>query len=814
MFRDRTSLMSKSLIFGLLTAGLAVILTSCRCSAGDQGTPRIAASGPGRAALIYANDFVWSAVPSDDLSAPGVHKVNVACAGGVRSSEPNYYVLISGKGTPEAVKVTGGSCTAEGRPGTLEFKTQYAHSAGYTVGSASSGLQEALVAARFSPTNPDGTSQSGHVIVPPGEFKAFATVSVRASNMTVDFSGSIVECWMADTCILVGDSANSGLFADISLVNPRGRVMVVGGHSPFIEVNAQKTRIFNVSTRTGAKSAYFSSFVQVDDDQAFLLDGLDTELGGNELGYGVRCDATACDPVVSAPGPFNKFSAVGWLKHLNISMQCRGNGIDWQSGNTLRVSDSVIQGYAQYGVRAGIRRGGYGGVELDNVYEEVGGCSAANPLGKVGQAGVIAQGGKVKVIGGEAPSGAIPQFANTGKTNYRYYIVAHNSRFGDSNPLYAGNAMSSGSGNITVIVPDIPGASTFDLLRVTLAPGSRELAPYGKGDYAVVAGVPRVSACTQGICTFTDNQAAPHSYKVAPPTYFPLLTFWPGRLVLGASQDSSDPFVAATAEVDTVGSETVSVLGTVAPAVSAVNCAPAVAWTPIWATCIGSTYPPSDFSLQAALVLAVKPNADAGKGLNWKGRLNFSSLGTAPGHIITLSDSNFQKTIAASNNRPTNDPQDAFIGYDQGDGSPLNVGISLGAPKSISHYIGNVGDGTNWKERLTETQKSFAVPVVIKSGSTLTVGSGSPLSQMKIYGTSKISATATVPAQSCLDISERVTGLVATDQIAGVKPPGTMGNLSLNLYVSAPDTAVLHFCNPGASTAKVPPGSYSFLAVH
>ncbi len=812
MFRVRTSLTFNVLLGGLLAAGVLVILTSYRCSAGDQAGQKTAGSAPEKAALKYTSDFAWSAAPSDDLSSPGVHKVSVPCAGGVRSNEPNYYIWISGSGTAEAVKVTGGTCTSEGRSGMLEFKTQYAHPPGYTVGSASGGLQEALIAARFTPSNPNGIPQSGHVIVPPGELKAYAPISIRASGVTIDFSGSIVECWMTDTCIFVGDAANSGLYSNVTLINPRGRIMVVGSEKPFIEVNAQKTRIFNVSTRFGVKGAYFSSFVQVDDDQAFLLDGLDTEFGGNELGYGVRCDATACNPVVSAPGPFNKYSAVGWLKHLNISMQCVGNGIDWQSGNTLRVSDSVVQGFAQYGVRAGTRRGGYGGVELDNVYEEVGGCGAKNPLGKVGQAGVIAQGGKVKVIGGEAPNGAIPQFANTGKMNYRYYVVAH-SRFGDSNPLYAGNAMSSGSGNITVTVPDIPGATTLDLLRVTLAAGERDQAPYGKGDFAVVAGVARASACSNGACTFTDSQVALHSYTVAPPTYFPLLTFWPGNLVLGANQDSSDPFTAATAQVDAVGSAVVSVLGTVAPAVSAINCAAATSWTPIWATCIGSSFPPSSFSLQGALVLAVKPNRDGGKGLNWKGRLNFSTLGTGPGHIITLSDSNFQKTVASGNNRPANDPQDAFIGYDQGDGDPANVGISMGAPKSISNYIGNAGDGNNWKERLTATQKSFAVPVIIKNGSTLTVGSGSPLSQMKIYN-AKVSAATSVPGQSCLDVSSSVSGLIATDQIAGVTPPGPLGSLSLNAYASAKETAVLHFCNAGTAAAKAPAGTYSFLAVH
>jgi hypothetical protein len=142
------------------------------------------------------------------------------------------------------------------------------------------------------------------------------------------FSWSIVECWMNDTCLYPGDSSNSNLFEDITLINPRGRPTVAGGQKPFIEVNAQKTRLFNVATRLPFSGGTFSSFVQVDDDQAFLLDGLDYVLGA-----GVRCDTTVCNPVVYAPGPFNVFSAVGWLKHLNLSLQCTGNGVDWESGN-------------------------------------------------------------------------------------------------------------------------------------------------------------------------------------------------------------------------------------------------------------------------------------------------------------------------------------------------------------------------------------------------------------------------------------------------------------------------------------------------
>ncbi|HVO79965.1 MAG TPA: hypothetical protein VMT28_04505 [Terriglobales bacterium] len=692
----------------------------------------------GMQAVKYATDFNWSQSPTTDLGTPGNKTVSLsACGAGVKGTEAEYYVYVAGTGTPEAAKVTGGTCNGDGQPGTLQFTTANAHPAGYTIGSASGGLQEASIAARVLP-NGATAWQAGKVIAPPGDFKAYARVSIRSSNQTIDFSGSVIECYMADTCLFVGDPSNVGSFTNITLINPRGRPMVVGGSKPFIEVNGQKTRLFNVATRVAATGAYFSSYVQVDGDEAFLLDGLDTTLGASVGNYGVRCDATVCNPVVYAPGPFGaNGDAVGWLKNLNISMQCSGNGIDWQSGNTLKVSDSVIEGFSQYGVRAGTRRGGYGGFELDNVYQEVGNCT--NPAGNIGEAGVIAQGKWVKVGGGESPAGKVPQFANTGSTDYRYYIVAHHATYGASNPLYAGKALTNGSGSITVTAPDIAGASTFDLLRVTPAANSREQAPYGTGNYAVVAGVSRAATCTSGVCTFTDTQAALQSYTVAVPSYFPLLDFWPGNLVLSSNQDSNSPLSAAIAYLDTAGSSIVSVQGSQAPAVSAGTCDPVALWTPTWLSCFASSYPPSTFYEQGGMILAVKPNADGGQKTNLKGRLNFSTLGTGPGHILTLSDSNFQKTIATANNRPTNDANDAYIGYDQGDGNPANVGISFGAPKSLSSYIGNVGDGMNWKERLTSSLKEFKTDVqidgnLIVAGTLQSTGAG-PWSVEGSYGT-------------------------------------------------------------------------------
>lgn len=219
----------------------------------------------GMQAIKYTSDFAWSKSPATDLSSAGAKTVSLSsCPAGVKGNESAYYVYVAGVGTPEAVLVTGGTCAGDGVAGTLQFTTVNSHGAGYTVSAASAGIQEASIAARFVPSNPAGTAQSGRVIVPPGEHNAYAPISIRSDNQTVDFSGSIVNCYVNDSCIVVGDRSNSNNNYDITLVNPRGRPMVAGGNKPFIEVNSQKTRILNVSTRTSTGYT-FGSFVQVDD---------------------------------------------------------------------------------------------------------------------------------------------------------------------------------------------------------------------------------------------------------------------------------------------------------------------------------------------------------------------------------------------------------------------------------------------------------------------------------------------------------------------------------------------------------------------
>jgi hypothetical protein len=287
---------------------------------------------PGMQALKYATDFAWNQSPSTDLSTPGAKTVSLsACLPGVTGTEPQYYVYITGTGTAEAALVTGGTCTGDGAAGTLQFTTINSHPGGYVLKSASAGLQEASVAARWTNMTSPTYTQGGKVIAPPGEFKIYAPVSFLTINQTVDFTGSMFECWLTnDACIKVGLASNYNNTLDVTLINPRGRPTQLHGAQTMIAVYGQKTRIQNLMTMGGVSVGggnvgMFGSYIQVIGDQAFLLDGVDTTAG-----WGLECNATQCGTLIVAPGPFGNPSnaAVGWIKNAQISMQCMGNGVE------------------------------------------------------------------------------------------------------------------------------------------------------------------------------------------------------------------------------------------------------------------------------------------------------------------------------------------------------------------------------------------------------------------------------------------------------------------------------------------------------
>lgn len=90
---------------------------------------------------------------------------------------------------------------------------------------------------------------------------------------------------------------------------------------------------------------------------------------------------------------------------------------------------------------------------------------------------------------------------------------------------------------------------------------------------------------------------------------------------------------------------------------------------------------------------------------------------------------------------------------------------------------------------------------------------GSVLTNMKIYLTRVVTPTA-VPATTCVDETFSVDGVTTADRVSNVTPPDVLGNISINAYIPARDTLLLHFCNPSGSSVYPPRGVYSILAVH
>jgi hypothetical protein len=627
--------------------------------------------------------------------------------------------------------VRAGTCTSGQPSGTISFYPSRNHAAGtYTIKSASGGLQEALNASRITFA---GTPRGGTVRVPSGtQLDIYAKVSVHGWNETLDLSGSQIKIHQSDTGLCIGDcaqqwKANTYFAANIRMLVPTGKrkgtfISITSGQSgdsqplwdtetghttsdggikwmriggvvnssrtynatvmgprvqpavdegtfAAISVNANKTRLFNLSSQFGyAPKGHiytFGTLLEVDDDQAFLLDGLDISTG---LGT-IRCDTSFCGSYVTSPGPFNVGSAVGWLKNMNLSAQCDGNGVDWMSGNTLHISDSVIQGYNQFGVRYSMKSGGYGGLMMDNVYMEYGsGCS--NPLylsafpnasaDAFAAAGIIVQGGSnftnptFSYRGGEGPAGSVPMFTGAGKsgpTSYNYYVIAYNNRENSySVPILFGQARPTVAGKFKIAWPDMPDARSFDILRVDGQGGAAMVAPYGSGPYAVQTGLLRSSVCANGLCTSEDTQARPTQYTVQASAlgkvWVPFANWWPGAVVLEST--GSGPMYATnmpTYYTDLLAyNATISFSGGTFPQIYALQCGNSGAGqsSPSWPTCLNGYYG-QPFRYMTGTQTGGSPFAQFIKG---KLNVGYNSASSGPLHLITLFDSNPDKSSA------------------------------------------------------------------------------------------------------------------------------------------------------------------------
>jgi hypothetical protein len=500
-----------------------------------------------------------------------------------------------------------------------------------------------------------------------------------------------------------------------------------------IEDNALPGTMEDIKYSTSG-GGMFNQFFVVDNDQAATIRNFDN--GANSL----LCTANHCGSFVYSAGT-TASTPVLWLDKLNISAQCGGNGVTVYANNTTHINDSVIQGFGMWGIYTSTILGSFGGTQVDNVYNEEGADGCTNPYfgDTFSAAGIIysSGGAPLTVRGGVQPNGWMPEFADTGSTQYNYYVVVHDTTGGTSYPLYAGYALSNGSGNITVQWPHVApeGTITYDVIRMTPSGlgGSGTMFPMqgacGGGSATACGSVATsLAQCSGLVCTYTDSAAASTSnYTIAMPSWFPSLTFWPGGLVMNGTgtQNAGNLPVAFldTDEESANSSAWISVAGFLRPTIYARQCSGG-AQVPdggAWVQCLEGDSHGNSFPPVGALLLNMGPNTGS-ETAGLKGRLNFASSPAASinqGHIITLVDSNPAKTFATGLNRPANDAADTYIGLDQGNVARNQAQLAFGAPTAISSYIGNAGDNISFLERLTASAKTFNVPVSINGNLTV-----------------------------------------------------------------------------------------------
>lgn len=272
--------------------------------------------------------------------------------------------------------------------------------------------------------------------------------------------------------------------------------------------------------------------------------------------YPMRSDADFwMGAFVFSPGPFSINAGITAVYSSDLSAQCSTNGVSWYSGNDIRVTDTIIQGWGTFGSKLSKASSGFGYATYKSVYSE-GGCpNAIDPA--LGTADMIDLDYQITRVGQDVPTNSPAQFLSiSGKPNTVYYLVSKSST-SPSPPVFIGYAQVADPSVNNVTVKWFTGnsrgltTSTWDLLRVTANQAQGDFyvnGPSGTGNYLVKSGLTPAGSCNvKGVCSFVDNVAPGnlHSYQVFNQagfaTYFPSIEFLGGGTILSNAQGASQP---------------------------------------------------------------------------------------------------------------------------------------------------------------------------------------------------------------------------------------------------------------------------------
>jgi len=158
----------------------------------------IPGAGPAGATLV-SNIVSWQSPTQVTIA---INASTTVTNGSMTIASYYYPIYISGTGTAEAVPVLGGNCAPLATsPCTLIVSTVNAHPNGYTVSSASNGIQEAI---NDGWSGENANSVPNVKLVANLEYPIRATYYLRAPTSTFDGKGGIVSCYTRDYCMFGG----------------------------------------------------------------------------------------------------------------------------------------------------------------------------------------------------------------------------------------------------------------------------------------------------------------------------------------------------------------------------------------------------------------------------------------------------------------------------------------------------------------------------------------------------------------------------------------------------------------------------------
>jgi len=246
----KAGLVNGSVPSGELGAGVA---SSATCLNGNSTWGSCGGGAP--AGITYATTALnWSQTISSPLTAGSQATVTFTpCPVGIDTTiGAGYQALLTGGGNSEAVSIVSGAggCSSGAASGTITFTPFYSYAAGYTIGSASSGIQETLIAACGVNAASYNNSQCNVTIPANGPnstvntYNVYGTIYLHSNQSVLNGYGTSLNCLGRGACLQIGDLKYSNDYTDNTVSGLTFRTPVnVSGNAAFAGVAITQTQM-------------------------------------------------------------------------------------------------------------------------------------------------------------------------------------------------------------------------------------------------------------------------------------------------------------------------------------------------------------------------------------------------------------------------------------------------------------------------------------------------------------------------------------------------------------------------------------------